>query len=92
MSPPAKRPPKCQIHTPTEDVITLSFIVPAYNEESGLGATLDAIRHAASATGEPYEVIVVDDGSLDTVGLRAAISTHPVRRPARPWRGGRSRH
>jgi glycosyltransferase involved in cell wall biosynthesis len=44
-------------------VHTLSFIVPAYNEESGLGATLDAIRQAASVTGAPYEVIVVDDAS-----------------------------
>jgi glycosyltransferase involved in cell wall biosynthesis len=46
-------------------VITLSFIVPAYNEERVLGANLDAIRQAASATAVPYEVIVVDDASTD---------------------------
>ena len=51
---------------------TLSFIVPAYNEESGLGATLDAIRQAASLTGEPYEVIVVDDASTDQTSAVAA--------------------
>ena len=53
-------------------MITLSFIVPAYNEESGLGATLDAIRQAALVTGEPYEVIVVDDASTDQTSAVAA--------------------
>jgi glycosyltransferase involved in cell wall biosynthesis len=53
-------------------VITLSFIVPAYNEERGLGATLDAICQAASATGEPYELIVVDDASTDQTSAVAA--------------------
>lgn len=43
----------------------LSFVVPAYNEESELGATLDAIHQAASRTLEPYELIVVDDASTD---------------------------
>jgi glycosyltransferase involved in cell wall biosynthesis len=47
------------------DVITLSFIVPAYNEERTLGTTLNSIRQAAAATGVPYEVIVVDDASTD---------------------------
>ncbi len=43
----------------------ISFIVPAYNEERLLGATLDAIHAAAEATGEGHEVIVVDDASSD---------------------------
>jgi glycosyltransferase involved in cell wall biosynthesis len=43
----------------------LSFIVPAYNEERLLGASLEAIHRAADGAGEPYEVIVVDDGSTD---------------------------
>jgi glycosyltransferase involved in cell wall biosynthesis len=53
-------------------VITLSFIVPAYNEECGLGATLDAIIQAASIIGEPYELIVVDDASTDQTSAVAA--------------------
>ena len=57
---------------PTEDVVALSFIVPAYNEERGLGATLDSIRQAASATGVPFEVIVVDDASTDQTSAVAA--------------------
>jgi glycosyltransferase involved in cell wall biosynthesis len=43
----------------------ISFIVPAYNEESLIGPTLAAIHAAARDSGEPYEVIVVDDGSTD---------------------------
>ncbi len=43
----------------------LSFIIPAYNEEFELGRTISAIRDAADSTSEPYEIIVVDDGSTD---------------------------
>ncbi len=43
----------------------LSFIVPAYNEELELPATLSAIHAAATAGREPYEIIVVDDASTD---------------------------
>jgi glycosyltransferase involved in cell wall biosynthesis len=43
----------------------LSFIVPAHNEEAVLGRTLDAIHDCAQATGQAYEVIVVDDASTD---------------------------
>ena len=50
----------------------LSFIVPAWNEERLLGATLDAILVAAVQLGESYEVIVVDDDSSDAT---AAIAT-----------------
>jgi glycosyltransferase involved in cell wall biosynthesis len=43
----------------------ISFVVPAYNEERFLGPTLEALRAAASEAGQPYELIVVDDGSTD---------------------------
>lgn len=43
----------------------ISFIVPAYNEERLLGATLQAINTVAQALDEPWELIVVDDGSTD---------------------------
>src|SRR5262249_40375003 len=43
----------------------ISFVVPAYNEEALIGSTLDAMKRAAENIGEPYEVIVADDGSTD---------------------------
>jgi glycosyltransferase involved in cell wall biosynthesis len=41
----------------------VSFVIPAHNEESVLGATLRALR--AAAEGTPHELIVVDDASTD---------------------------
>jgi glycosyltransferase involved in cell wall biosynthesis len=43
----------------------LSFIVPAYNEERYLPATLAAIHASARELGIDYEVVVADDGSTD---------------------------
>src|SRR5438105_14102323 len=43
----------------------ISFIIPAYNEQLLLGATLLAVHAAAQQVDEPYEVIVVDDASTD---------------------------
>jgi glycosyltransferase involved in cell wall biosynthesis len=50
---------------------SISFIVPAYNEERLLGRTLDAIDHAARALGEAFEVVVVDDASTDRTAVIA---------------------
>jgi glycosyltransferase involved in cell wall biosynthesis len=58
----------------------ISFIVPAYNEERYLGPTLEAIHAAALASGEPYEVVVADDGSTDgTVAVAEARGARVVR-------------
>lgn len=43
----------------------ISFVVPAYNEETELPSTLAAIRAATSGLSQPYEIIVVDDASTD---------------------------
>lgn len=43
----------------------ISFIVPAYNEELLLPRTLERLLASAQAVREPFEVIVVDDGSTD---------------------------
>jgi glycosyltransferase involved in cell wall biosynthesis len=49
----------------------ISFIVPAYNEERLLGATLEALHATGRAVGEPYELVVVDDASTDATALVA---------------------
>src|SRR6516162_8680398 len=44
---------------------SVSFIIPAYNEAQLLGSTLSAIEQAARALRLTFEVIVVDDASVD---------------------------
>jgi len=51
----------------------ISFIVPAYNEERLLGATLQALHAAGRAAGEGYEIIVADDASTDRT---ASVARH----------------
>jgi glycosyltransferase involved in cell wall biosynthesis len=43
----------------------ISYVIPAYDEERLLGATLVAIHEAARAVGEPYEIVVANDASSD---------------------------
>jgi len=53
----------------------LSIIVPAYNEEQRLPATLVRMRAYLDGRGEPYEVLVVDDGSSDnTLAISRTIA------------------
>jgi glycosyltransferase involved in cell wall biosynthesis len=43
----------------------LSVVVPAHNEESGIGHALSVIQEVLATTGMTWEIIVVDDGSRD---------------------------
>lgn len=43
----------------------LSIIIPMYNEELTVGNIIDRTKKAASQTGIPYEIIVIDDHSYD---------------------------
>lgn len=43
----------------------LSIIIPSYNEEARLPATMDRIVEYVNASGRATEVLVVDDGSQD---------------------------
>ena len=53
----------------------LSIIVPAYNEEQRLPATLERMREYLDGRDEPYEVLVVDDGSTDsTLSLARSVA------------------
>lgn len=47
------------------EVRSISFIVPAWNEESVLGPTIDAIKNSARQLPLTSEIIVVDDSSTD---------------------------
>ncbi|NJN15752.1 MAG: glycosyltransferase family 2 protein [Oscillochloris sp.] len=55
----------------SSDEIYLSVVVPAYNEERRLPATLDAITDYLQQRGITSEVIVVDDGSSDATATLA---------------------
>lgn len=48
-----------------DDKIHLSVIIPAYNEEKRIAATLLDIDRYLSKQNDPYEIIVVSDGSKD---------------------------
>lgn len=41
------------------------ILLPAYNEEKGIGKVLERIRALALQSSEPFRVVVVDDGSWD---------------------------
>jgi dolichyl-phosphate beta-glucosyltransferase len=52
-------------------MITLSVIVPAYNEEKRLPETLKKVRDYLSRQKYDYEVIITDDGSKDKTHIIA---------------------
>jgi glycosyltransferase involved in cell wall biosynthesis len=62
----------------------LSFVVPCYNEERGVAATLERLKAVLAKLDLPTEIIAVNDGSRD--GTRAQAETvsgvrvvnHPV--------------
>jgi glycosyltransferase involved in cell wall biosynthesis len=45
--------------------INLSFIIPAWNEQALIGATINSIHDAATECGIAFEIIVASDGSTD---------------------------
>ncbi len=59
------------------DVIKLSIVIPAFNEEARLEATLRAVEAWANHAAGLIEVVVVDDGSTDS-----------TRQVAREWERG----
>jgi len=58
----------------------LSIIIPSYNEEVRLPATLERIEEYLSASGRKAEVLVVDDGSTD--GTAAVAEYFRIKIPA----------
>ena len=64
----------------------LAVILPAYNEAGGIGDTLTRLRSVLESLPIASEIIVVDDGSTDGTGTRAADLG--VRVIAHPWNRG----
>jgi len=62
----------------TQDV-TFSFIVPVFNEQEGLNRFYDRLTAVATGLGEPYEIVFIDDGSVDETGalLRRLAAEDP---------------
>jgi glycosyltransferase involved in cell wall biosynthesis len=57
----------------------ISFIVPAYNEETLIGQTLDSINRVGTRLDEPFEIVVADDASSDNTAVIArAHGAHVV--------------
>lgn len=46
--------------------VSISLVVPTYNEEECIGTFLDEVTKVLKATGECFEILVVDDGSSDS--------------------------
>lgn len=53
--------------TPDGDLsgLSLSIVIPAFNEEGAVRQTIEDIRREMERTGVPHEIIVIDDGSED---------------------------
>ena len=61
----------------------LSLVIPALNEEAGIGRVLEEVKTFRAASSVPLEVIVVDDGSTDRTAEvarahGAAVISHPI--------------
>jgi glycosyltransferase involved in cell wall biosynthesis len=53
----------------------ISVVIPALNEQEEIGRTVARVREVLSGSGiGAYEVVVVDDGSRDETGARAAAA------------------
>ena len=59
----------------------VSVVIPVYNEEGNLPELLPRLASVMDATGQPYELVFVDDGSSD--GSLAFLKDAARRRPDR---------
>jgi dolichyl-phosphate beta-glucosyltransferase len=52
-------------YSPIRQVIELSIVIPAYNEASSIAEVIRRLSEMASGVVKSYEIVVVDDGSVD---------------------------
>jgi dolichyl-phosphate beta-glucosyltransferase len=72
----------------------LSVVIPCYNEQDRLPATVDAIKRYLAGRGLDYEVVLADDGSRDATAAvieRAKDGTTNVRSVRLPHNRGKGR-
>jgi len=72
--------------------VTLSIIIPTYNERENIGILIKKIHHVLNTIGIYYEIIIVDDNSPDgTADFAEELSkTYPLRVIRRPGKLGLS--
>lgn len=66
-------------------VATISILVPAYNESSGIRETVERLVEAVQKIPHPTEILVIDDGSTDGTGnaaeeAGASVLRHEINR------------
>jgi dolichyl-phosphate beta-glucosyltransferase len=73
---------------------SISIIIPAYNEENRLGASLDKIhRYLAASDWEFSEIVIVDDGSRDrTKEVARKAGVRVLENPGNRGKGYTVRH
>jgi dolichyl-phosphate beta-glucosyltransferase len=71
--------------------LRLSVVISAYNEHRRLGPTLVRVLAYLRERGDPFEVIVVDDGSADDTAAIAARALAPLGEHGRVLRRERNR-
>jgi dolichyl-phosphate beta-glucosyltransferase len=69
--------------------VSLSVVIPAFNEEQRLPGTLATILPFLRSRGETFEVVVVDDGSRDRTALVAGQAGPEVRVLKNPGNRGK---
>lgn len=57
-----------------EDTLRVSVVIPAFNEETAVGAEVENIRQTLQRSGIVHEIIVVDDGSQDRTADNAVAA------------------
>ncbi len=57
----------------------VSIVAPAHNEEANIRPLVEQIESALGPSGEPFEIVIVDDGSTDRTReiLRGMMATRP---------------
>jgi len=57
--------------------LSLSIVMPAYNEEANVAAAVEEVSSVAHTLGVDYEIILVNDGSRDRTGKIARAELAP---------------